>query len=85
MLDHQRDDFGIAELVFGQTQFTVDRLACSKELTMSDLHLPDQFRKLLLRQRFDVVVNLLEVHATLTEQPIQLAAFRSSWFFVDGN
>ena len=85
MLNHQRDEFGFTEVALGQTQFTVDRLARSKKLTRSDLHLPDQFRQLLPGERLDVVVNLLEIHATLTEQPIQLAAFRSGRFLVNDN
>ena len=34
-------------------------------------------------QRLDVVIDFLEVDATLPEQPVHLATLGSSWLFVD--
>jgi hypothetical protein len=41
--------------------------------------------QLLLTQRLEIVINLLEINAALTEQFVQLATFASSRLFVNDN
>jgi len=63
----------------------VDRFACAQEFARLDSHLLHQLAQLLFAERYVVVVNLFKREATLTEQLVSLATFRSSRFFVDGD
>ena len=83
MLDHQGDDFVIAEVFLAQTQLSIDRFAGAEQVARLDAHLLDQLSQFLCTQRLEIIVDLAEVDAALTEQLVQLATFRSSWFLVD--
>ena len=85
MLDHQRNDFFVAEFFLTQTKLAIDSFTRAQELARLDIHLLDQFAQFPLAQRLDVVIDFLKVHATLTEQLVQLATLRSSRLFVDCN
>ncbi len=85
MLYQQRNDFGVREFTLTKTQLAVNRFAGSQNIARRQLHLGEQFSKLRLRKWFDVVVDLLKRNATLPEQLVQFATFRSSWLFVNGN
>jgi len=85
MLDHQRDDLVIAEILLTKFQFTINRFTRPQKLARLDAHLFEQLAQFLFAQRLDVVVNFFEVDATLTEQLVQLATLRSSRFFVNGD
>ena len=83
MLDHQRDDFVVAEIFLSNLQFAIDRFAAAQKLARVDTHLLDQIAQLLLVQRLNVVIDLSVIDAALTEQLVQLATFASSGFFVN--
>ena len=83
MLDHQIDELCVTELAFGQAQLAIDGLSWAQEFPWGDFQLADQFRQLFLSKRFDVVIDLFERYATLPEQPIHVAALRSSGLLVN--
>ena len=85
MLDHQRDELVVAQFALAQIKFAINRFTCAQKLARLAAHLFEQLAELFLAQRLDVIVHLLEIDATLTEQLVQVATFRSSWFFVDGD
>jgi hypothetical protein len=75
----------VAEVFLSNLQFAIDRFAGAQKLARVDAHLLDQIAQLLFGQRLDVVIDLLEIDAALTEQLVQLATFASSRFLVDGD
>src|SRR5215213_8114466 len=83
MFDHQVDQLAIAELVFRQSQFLVNRLTLPQKISRLQLHLANQLSEFLPAQRLDVIVNLVKRNAALTEQLVHLATLRSSRFFVN--
>ena len=85
MLDHQRDDFIIAEVFLSHLQFAINRFAAAKQLARLDPDLSNQIAQLLFVQWLDVVIDLFEVDATLTEQLVKFTTLRSSRFLVNGN
>ena len=85
MPDHQRDDLIIAQFTLTKFEFAINRFARAQKLARLEVHLFEQLAKFLFAQRFDVVVNLFEVDATLTEQLVQLATLGSSRFFVNSD
>ena len=85
MLDHQRDDLIVGELLLSKFEFPINRFTRSQKVARFHTHLLKQLAQLLFAQRLDVIVDLFEIDATLTEQLVQLATLRSSRFFVNGN
>jgi hypothetical protein len=85
MLHHQRDDLIIAQFPFAKIEFAIDRFARAQKLARLEANLPEQLAQFLVAQRLDVIVNLFEIDATLTEQLVQLATLGSSRFFVNSN
>jgi hypothetical protein len=85
MLDHQRDDFIIAEIPLTKVEVAIDRFAGAEKLARIEAHLFEQLAEFLFAQRLDVVVNFFEIDATLTEQLVQLTTLRSSGFFVNSD
>jgi hypothetical protein len=85
MLDHKRNNLVIAQLFFRQTEVAVDRFTRAQQLAGLDPHFLNQVAQLLLAQRLEVVINLIEVNTALPEQFVQLATFASSGLFVDNN
>ena len=85
MLNHQRDEFIIAQFAFAKIEFAINRFTRPQKLTRLNTHLLEQLAQLLFAQRLDVVVNLFEIDATLTEQLVQLATLRSGRFFVNSD
>ena len=84
MLDHQSYQLVVRKLALPQFELLVDGLARAQKLAWREAHLRNQLAQLCLPNRLKVVVDLLEVHAALTEQPVCLAALRSSRLLVDG-
>jgi hypothetical protein len=66
-------------------QFAVDGLARAEQVARFELHLPQQLAQLFRAERLDVIVDLLERDAALTEQAVSLSTFRSSRLFVNGD
>jgi hypothetical protein len=85
MLDHQRDELIFAQFGLAKVEFAINRFARAQKLARLEAHLLDQLAQLLFAQRLDVVVNLFEIDATLTEQLVQLATLGSSRFFVNSD
>ena len=85
MLDHQRDEYIIAQVALSKVEFAINRFARAQELARLEAHLLEQLAKFLFAQRLDVIVNFFEIDATLTEQLVQLATLRSSRFFVNSD
>jgi hypothetical protein len=85
MLDHQRDDLVVAQFALAKIEFAINRFARAQKLARLDAHLFEQLAQFLFAQRLEVIVNLFEIGATLTEQLVQLATLRSSRFFVNGD
>ena len=83
MFDHQRDDLTVTEIFLANLQFAIDRFARAQKFARFNAHLLDEMAQLLFCQRLDVVVDLFEIDAALTEQLVQLATLRSSRFLVD--
>jgi hypothetical protein len=67
MLDHQSDEFIIAQFAFTRVEFAIDRFARAQKLAGLKAHLLEQLAQLLFAQRLDVIVDLFEIDATLTE------------------
>ena len=85
MLDHECDNLIIAQFLCAKIEFAIDRFTCAQKLARLESHLLEQLAQFLFAQRLDVVVDLFEIDATLTEQLVQLATLRSSRFLVDGD
>lgn len=85
MLDHQRDDFIIAEIPLTKVEVAIDRFARAQKLARIEAQLVKQLAQFLFAQRLDVIVNFFEIDATLTEQLVQFATLGSSGFFVNSN
>ena len=84
MFDHKGDDLFVSVFAFCQTQLTIDGFTCTQNLARRELHFCQQLTELLLCQWRRVVVYLFKLNVALPEQTTQVAAFRSSWFFVNG-
>ena len=85
VLDHRADEVVVGVFVARQIKLAVGGLALAEQLARRQLHLLQQLAQLALAYRRDVVVDLLEINAALTEQPVGLAALRSSRLLVDGD
>ena len=85
MLDQQRNDLIVAEVLLPQTELAIDRLAGAEEFARLDAHLPDQLAQVLFAERLKIVIDLRKRNATLTEQLVGLTTLRSSRLFVDGD
>ena len=85
MLDHQRDELIVAQFALAKVEFAINRFARPQEPARFHAHFLKQVPQLLFAQRLDVIVDLFEIDATLTEQLVQLAALRSSRFFVNSD
>lgn len=85
MLDHQRDDFIVAEIPLTKVEVAIDRFARAQKLARIEAQLVKQLAQFPLAQRLDVIVNFFEIDATLTEQLVQFATLGSSGFFVNSD
>src|SRR5215813_3036699 len=71
MFHHQRDEFIVAEIFLAQTKLTRDGLTRSQNLSRPEAHFPEQLAELLFAERLEIIIDLFEVNATLTEQLVQ--------------
>jgi len=85
MFHHQRDEFIVAEIFPAETKLTRDGLTRSQNLSRPEAHFPEQLAELLFAERLEIIIDLFEVNATLTEQLVQFATLGSSGLFVNCN
>src|SRR5829696_2500272 len=83
MLDHQPDQFAVAEFVFRQPKLFINGLTLTQKIPRLQIHLAKQLGKFLPAEWFYVVIDFLVRNAALTEQLVHLATLRSSRFFVN--
>lgn len=83
MLRHQRSDLSVGQVLLPKFELAINRFASTQKFARLDAHLLEQLAQFPLAQRLDVVVDLFEIDATLTEQLVQLATLGSSGFFVN--
>src|SRR6266550_2382666 len=79
------NDFIVAEIFLSESKLPIDRFAGAQKFARLEAHLLNQFSQLFLAERLEVIVNLAEINAAFSEEPVHLAAFRAGWFFVDGD
>jgi len=83
ILHHQLDEFIVRQIAFGDPKRLVDRLLRAHQLARRHLHLAQQVEQLLLRNRIDVVVDGIEVHAALFESGVDLPTCGAGRLLID--
>jgi hypothetical protein len=80
---HQADDLVVGVFTAAEAESLVCGLARAEQFARGEARLADDLAQRRLVEAFGVEVDPLELYAALTEQPVGLAALRSSRLLVD--
>jgi hypothetical protein len=83
VLDQEAYDLVVREFALSEFEFFVDSLACAQKFARRDAHLAYKLAQFGFANRLDVIVDLLEINAALTEQAVGLAALGSGRLLVN--